>query len=258
VGAKMLYRQTHYPSLVAIFLCLVIILFPSCKSTPKVQPSVGSIISGPITKMKNDSLVYDTGKTRDIYPTDCSMGYTTIREKVEGEKGKVITVEMNKQEYNAFILDGTGKANNLRIGTVVNFLYKPNTAPDGTDLVAIKMQIYKGRLKSGNKYKNVTFIPKLLSEKEVQEIKNPSSIPSLSVQAPPPLPPAIKYSIVISDVIYGPYEMDQITQMVQKGTITKETLIWKEGMSQWQPAGLVSDLRDIWRFLPSPLPDANN
>ena len=111
------------------------------------------------------------------------------------------------------------------------------------------------RLKSGEKYKNVTFLPKLLSEKEVQEIKNPPPAPPPSAQPRPPLPPSIKYSVVVNGEIFGPYELEQITQMVQKGTFTKENLVWKEGMSQWEPAGDVPDLRDVWKYLPPPLPD---
>jgi len=56
---------------------------------------------------------------------------------------------------------------------------------------------------------------------------------------PPTLPPVIKYSVAL---IYDSYDMDQLRQMVQQGTLTKDTPIWREGMSQWATAGTIPEL----------------
>jgi hypothetical protein len=62
------------------------------------------------------------------------------------------------------------------------------------------------------------------------------------------------YFVNISGNRAGPYSMDELRQFVTSGQINKETLVWKEGMLQWQQADMVTELSDLWRSLPPPLP----
>jgi hypothetical protein len=62
------------------------------------------------------------------------------------------------------------------------------------------------------------------------------------------------YFVDISGNRGGPYSMDELKQFVTSGQVDRETLVWKEGMLQWQQAGLVPELSDLWKALPPPLP----
>jgi len=86
------------------------------------------------------------------------------------------------------------------------------------------------------------------------------SIPELSSllgeNSPPVLPTALKYRVAIS---YGPYDMDQLRQMVQQGTLTRDTPIWREGMTQWVAAGTIQELSSLFGGdNPPPLPPPRN
>ncbi|MDR1900767.1 MAG: DUF4339 domain-containing protein [Treponema sp.] len=62
-----------------------------------------------------------------------------------------------------------------------------------------------------------------------------------------------RYSIAINGQSQGPYEPAVLRQMVQQGTLTRETLVWKEGMAQWAAAGTVQELASLFAA-PPPLP----
>lgn len=69
------------------------------------------------------------------------------------------------------------------------------------------------------------------------------------MQAPPPLPTAVQYMLAINGQQYGPYNMQQLQQMVQTGQLTPQTYVWKNGMAAWDIAGNLPDL--VVLFVPS-------
>lgn len=69
------------------------------------------------------------------------------------------------------------------------------------------------------------------------------------MQAPPPLPTAVQYMVAINGQQYGPYNMQQLQQMVQTGQLTPQTYVWKNGMAAWDIAGNLPDL--VVLFVPS-------
>jgi hypothetical protein len=75
--------------------------------------------------------------------------------------------------------------------------------------------------------------------------------PLFGENIPPPLPIALRYNVAIS---YGPYDMDQLRQMVQQGTLTRDTPVWREGMAQWVAAGTIPELSSLFGNNPPPLP----
>jgi hypothetical protein len=92
-------------------------------------------------------------------------------------------------------------------------------------------------------------------QQQPQQQPNPAyQNPPPAVAVPPPLPASSQYSVVIRGQGQGPYEMDQLRQMVQQGTLTRETLVWKEGMAQWAAAGTIQELAALFVGLPPPLP----
>lgn len=73
-------------------------------------------------------------------------------------------------------------------------------------------------------------------------------------QSPPPIPGVAQYYIAVNGQQQGPYSMQTIQQMIQNGSIAKETLIWKQGMSAWTKAGDVSEVNSFFAAVPPPLP----
>ncbi len=70
--------------------------------------------------------------------------------------------------------------------------------------------------------------------------------------APPPIPGASQYYIVMGGAQTGPYNMDVLRQMVQQQTLKQDTLVWKQGMAAWAKAAEVPEVATL--FTPSPGP----
>ncbi|MHC4949267.1 MAG: SPFH domain-containing protein [Planctomycetota bacterium] len=71
---------------------------------------------------------------------------------------------------------------------------------------------------------------------------------------PPPLPQATSFFVGIDGQQAGPFDLATIRQMVQAGRITRESLVWKQGMASWTPAGGVPELAEAFTVAPPPLP----
>ena len=59
-----------------------------------------------------------------------------------------------------------------------------------------------------------------------------------AMNTPPPMP-TVQYMIAVNGQQTGPYNMQQLQQMVQMGQFTPQTYVWKQGMAQWELAGNV-------------------
>lgn len=62
-----------------------------------------------------------------------------------------------------------------------------------------------------------------------------------SMNTPPPMP-NILYHISMNGAQAGPFNMQQLQQMVQNGQLTQQTYVWKQGMANWDLAGNVQEL----------------
>jgi membrane protease subunit (stomatin/prohibitin family) len=71
---------------------------------------------------------------------------------------------------------------------------------------------------------------------------------------PPPLPQSVKYYAALGGKQAGPFDMATLQQYVQSGQLTKQTLVWCEGMNAWAPAGQVADIKSLFNSVPPPLP----
>ncbi|MDD3124384.1 MAG: SPFH domain-containing protein [Candidatus Kapabacteria bacterium] len=70
----------------------------------------------------------------------------------------------------------------------------------------------------------------------------------------PPPPPQVAYNVSINGQNSGPYNMQQLQQMVQSGQLTKNTYVWKQGMAGWEFAGKVQELESLFGAVPPPPP----
>jgi membrane protease subunit (stomatin/prohibitin family) len=73
--------------------------------------------------------------------------------------------------------------------------------------------------------------------------------------APPPVPQPSQYNIVVNGQSAGPYDMNVLKQMISNGQFTKETLVWKNGMANWEKAENVSEVSTLFVQTPPPIPN---
>jgi membrane protease subunit (stomatin/prohibitin family) len=71
---------------------------------------------------------------------------------------------------------------------------------------------------------------------------------------PPPIPQAVQYFVAVDGKQSGPFNEQQLAQMVQGGSLTRETLIWKAGMAAWLAAGQVAEVASAFGAAPPPIP----
>ncbi|PLW99349.1 MAG: antifreeze protein [Marinilabiliales bacterium] len=72
--------------------------------------------------------------------------------------------------------------------------------------------------------------------------------------APPPIPGQVKFYLAVNGQQQGPYDIPALKQMVQSGQLTKDTLVWKEGMANWIAAGQVQEMSQVFGAVPPPVP----
>jgi membrane protease subunit (stomatin/prohibitin family) len=71
---------------------------------------------------------------------------------------------------------------------------------------------------------------------------------------PPPLPQGRQYYAAIGGQRAGPFGKDALKAQIQSGAVTKETLVWTEGMADWKSAGEVEAVAELFASVPPPLP----
>lgn len=80
--------------------------------------------------------------------------------------------------------------------------------------------------------------------------------PPHSATAPPPLPfeGENTYYVGKDGKQAGPFDKDAIRGYIKKRVITKETLMWKQGMDGWSTAGHFAEFESDFKETPPPLP----
>ena len=74
-----------------------------------------------------------------------------------------------------------------------------------------------------------------------------------AMNTPPPMP-QVQYTLNVNGQNLGPYNMQQLQQMVQNGQMTQQTYVWKQGMAGWEMAGNVQELAVLFNTAPTPPP----
>jgi membrane protease subunit (stomatin/prohibitin family) len=75
---------------------------------------------------------------------------------------------------------------------------------------------------------------------------------------PPPLPSegtGCRYYVGKNGKKAGPFDEHAIADYIRKGAITKETLMWKEGMAGWEAMGQFGEFQTVLKTTPPPLPE---
>lgn len=77
--------------------------------------------------------------------------------------------------------------------------------------------------------------------------------PAAPPAAPPPLP-SVAFHVSDGASQSGPHGLDALRAQASAGTLTRDTLVWREGMDGWTKAGDVEALRPVFGAVPPPLP----
>lgn len=84
--------------------------------------------------------------------------------------------------------------------------------------------------------------------------------PEAAAAAPPPPPPPSPvekvWHIAKEGAAEGPYGRGHLGRLVADGSVTRETLVWAQGMDGWKPAGEVAELAQLFTVMPPPPPGA--
>ncbi len=73
--------------------------------------------------------------------------------------------------------------------------------------------------------------------------------------APPPLPGGnVQFYAAIDGQQVGPLDLNAMRQQAAGGRVTPQTLVWKQGMANWTPAGQVMELNSVFGAAPPPIP----
>lgn len=70
----------------------------------------------------------------------------------------------------------------------------------------------------------------------------------------PPVPGNESYHVAVNGTATGPYTLSVLSTMVANGQLTSESLVWKQGMSNWEKAGSVSALAGLFTSSVPPVP----
>jgi len=70
---------------------------------------------------------------------------------------------------------------------------------------------------------------------------------------PPPIP-VVAYHVAVNGQATGPFDISVLAQMATAGQLTADSLVWKNGMTQWAKAGTVDELKNLFANAIPPIP----
>lgn len=82
--------------------------------------------------------------------------------------------------------------------------------------------------------------------KNISETLDQSINQNKSGQVVPPSVPTTKFYVAKNGKPTGPYELNTLKSMLISGDFDSDSLVWKEGMSEWQKAGIQNELSGIF------------
>jgi membrane protease subunit (stomatin/prohibitin family) len=71
-----------------------------------------------------------------------------------------------------------------------------------------------------------------------------------------PLQPPLQLYIAANGQQTGPFDLAVLQQMARSGQLTRDSLVWKQGMADWAAAGQITELSALFTAVPPPVPTA--
>ena len=78
--------------------------------------------------------------------------------------------------------------------------------------------------------------------------------PGGGAAVPPPIPGAVAFFVAIGGQQSGPFDLPALRQQANVGRLTRDSLVWRQGMAQWAAAASVPELAELLAAAPPPLP----
>jgi hypothetical protein len=72
--------------------------------------------------------------------------------------------------------------------------------------------------------------------------------------APPPIPGSTPFFVAVNGQQTGPFDLAALRGQVSGGGLTRDSLVWKQGMSAWAKASEQPDLAALFSSMPPPVP----
>jgi hypothetical protein len=224
--------------LVFYFMLVVMFgFFVSCASVPK--PQEGDVVEGTIVHIVNGFTRRAEKKSAGqkfgewFFGAGSHGDFNYVKDKI----GKIYFVQVGnegrKDQRKFFLVDAEVKDNNdyFKIGDKVRYEIK---------------YLQPEHLISPSYYHVATVLHFFQDENDMGQS---------SQNTPSPLGAGYKYNVAINGQNDGPYDMDELRKMVQDRKLTKDTLVWKEGMADWMEAGTVEELKELFgTSSPPPIP----
>jgi hypothetical protein len=71
--------------------------------------------------------------------------------------------------------------------------------------------------------------------------------PPAGIAVPPPIIQAdVQFHLMVGPTQYGPYNLPTLAGFVPTGQLTAQSMVWRNGMAAWSPAGLVPELAALF------------
>ena len=94
----------------------------------------------------------------------------------------------------------------------------------------------------------------MFGQQQTQQTSNNNPNAAGGGTTPPPLPQQTQYFYALNGQQAGPATIAELTQLFATRTINADTLVWKQGMTNWAALNTVSELQSILGSTPPPLP----
>jgi membrane protease subunit (stomatin/prohibitin family) len=91
-------------------------------------------------------------------------------------------------------------------------------------------------------------------QRAMQSMNNPAAPPAAAPPAGPPPLPSAEWFVGAGGEQQGPFDLGALAAQASAGTLTRDTLVWKNGMAAWTAAGQVPELANAFAAVPPPLP----
>jgi membrane protease subunit (stomatin/prohibitin family) len=75
-----------------------------------------------------------------------------------------------------------------------------------------------------------------------------------AASAPPPIPGSSPFFVAVNGQQTGPFDLNALRGQISAGGLTRDTLVWKQGMSAWGKASEQPDLAVLFGGVPPPVP----
>jgi hypothetical protein len=77
---------------------------------------------------------------------------------------------------------------------------------------------------------------------------------NLNTNTPPPPQVKLDFFVLVNNQQQGPYDFDKLKDLINNGEINMGTLVWKNGMANWDNAGKQIELVNLFQSFPPPHP----